>query len=148
AAAERVVPVRAELEGQLDQLARRLARGLRRQLEERRRRLDFLGRSRVLRSPRFLLVDRAQRLDELGERLERALGGLLGRRRERLAAVGARLEALSPLAVLARGYAIVRRERDGAVLRAAGDVAAGETVEAVLARGRIHARVERAEAPR
>ncbi|MBX5465152.1 MAG: exodeoxyribonuclease VII large subunit [Clostridia bacterium] len=142
AAAERVVPVRAELEAQLEELARRLARGLRRQLEERRRRVDFLGRSRVLRSPRFLLVDRAQRLDELGERLERALERLLRRRGDRLAALGARLEALSPLSVLGRGYAILRRERDGAVLRDAGEVATGERVEAVLARGRLRARVE------
>ncbi|MDI3317440.1 MAG: exodeoxyribonuclease VII large subunit [Bacillota bacterium] len=145
AAAEQVVPSRAQLEAHLEQLSQRLVRGLRRRLDERRKRLDFLGRSRVLRSPRYLLVDRAQRLDELGERLDRALAGLLRHRRERVVSAGARLEALNPLAVLARGYAIVRRERDGAVLRAAAGVEAGEAVEAVLHRGRLHARVERVE---
>ncbi|NMC70732.1 MAG: hypothetical protein GYA57_11785, partial [Myxococcales bacterium] len=64
--------------------------------------------------------------------------------RARLGAASARLEALSPLAVLARGYALARTA-DGAVLTDAARVAPGDAVEIALARGRVDCEVRRTD---
>jgi exodeoxyribonuclease VII large subunit len=56
-----------------------------------------------------------------------------------------RLDALSPLAVLGRGYALARRESDGRIVRAAGDVSLGDRLELRLASGQIGAEVTRVE---
>jgi len=80
------------------------------------------------------------RLVRSRERLVAAPALLLERRRTTLDRSAARLQALSPHATLARGYAIVRD--GGGVLRDAGAVAAGDVVEVTLARGGFGARVE------
>jgi exodeoxyribonuclease VII large subunit len=66
----------------------------------------------------------------------------LHRARERLAPLVRTLHAVSPLATLDRGYAIVSRE-GGDILRNAEDAAPGTIIEARLAAGRIRAKVER-----
>ncbi len=118
------------------------------------------------RAARHCLRERAQRRDELGRRLVHAGRGLsrflrpraeAARERlyrappERLAAVAARLRgqmgrlhALSPLAVLGRGYAIARRE-DGGILRRAGEARVGEPVRIQLGEGALRTRVEAVE---
>ncbi len=62
----------------------------------------------------------------------------------RLAEAVGRLEALSPLGVVARGYGLVRRAADGAIVRDASQVALGDELDLTLARAEIRARVERA----
>jgi exodeoxyribonuclease VII large subunit len=57
----------------------------------------------------------------------------------------ARVRALSPLATLERGYAVVQRG-DGVVVRSAGDVAAGDALDIRVANGRLAAQVVRPEA--
>jgi len=64
--------------------------------------------------------------------------------RERLATAGGRLEALSPLRVLERGYSITREPETRQVVRAAGQVQPGQLVETLLHTGRIVSRVEKA----
>lgn len=117
AAARLVVPDLDELRGGLDRARDRLAAGSMRLLERDRARL---GRAR--------------------ERLHVAPSLFLERRRAALDRSSARLGALSPLATLARGYAIVRA--GGGIVRDAGTVAAGGLVEIQLARGSLGARVE------
>jgi exodeoxyribonuclease VII large subunit len=90
---------------------------------------------RHLRDPRHVLAGWRLRVDELGERSQRALATALRLSRERLRGAGERLNALSPLAVLQRGYSITRREADGAVVRAAGAVSPGSAVRLTFARG-------------
>lgn len=65
-----------------------------------------------------------------------AVRGMLDRQRGELGRVGAQIAALSPLAVLDRGYAVARRE-DGSVVRAAAEVRAGERLMLRLARGTL-----------
>jgi len=71
------------------------------------------------------------------QRLEAAIGKVLQQRQRRLAVACRSLDTVSPLATLGRGYAIVTRERDNRILRAAAEVRPGERVETRLARGRL-----------
>jgi len=63
----------------------------------------------------------------------------------RVVAAGERLHALSPLAVLERGYAIARRVPDGRVVRAATEVVPGDELDLVFRVGAARVRVERTE---
>ena len=97
-------------------------------------------RTRLGLAVRGLVGRDAARLARLGDRLRRAPRLLVERRRSALDHTGARLQALSPLATLNRGYAIVRAH--GEALREAAAVSPGERLEIELARGGIGARVE------
>jgi exodeoxyribonuclease VII large subunit len=105
---------------------------LRAALEATHRRLGHAVRS--------LLERDAQRLGRLGDRLYRSPRLLLERRRAALDHAGARLQALSPLATLARGYAIVRSGGDA--LRESSGVTPGDRLDIELASGGLGARVE------
>ena len=83
---------------------------------------------------------REQRLTALGDRLRASPALLLERRRNSLDHLGARLQGLSPLATLARGYAIVRS--GGEALRDAAGVSPGDRLEVELASGSLGATVE------
>ena len=72
------------------------------------------------------------------------MGRRISNERQRTESFARSLDALSPLKVLGRGYSITRRLDTGAVIRAAADVAAGESVETILASGRLISRVEAA----
>jgi len=117
AAGALVVPDRIELASTLEACRRRLELGV-----------------------RALVAQDAARLGRLGERLRAAPRLLLERRRSGLDHAGARLQALSPLATLGRGYAIVRAH--GEVVRDAAVLSPGDRLEVELASGGAGARVE------
>jgi len=117
AAARLVVPDLDELRGWLGRARQRLGDGATRAFD----------RDRV-------------RLERSRERLVAAPGLLVERRRAGLDRTGVRLQALSPRATLARGYAIVRSE--GAVLRDTGAVEIGTPIDVELGAGGLAARVE------
>jgi exodeoxyribonuclease VII large subunit len=92
-------------------------------------------------------VRHQQRLaGQLGGRLERAVRGETTRRHRAVEAMAARLDGLSPLACLARGYAIVALP-SGTVLTRADGVRVGERVTVRLHEGRLGCRVEEIQAP-
>ncbi len=140
-AAERVVPDRAEVLGWLGELEGRLRTLLLRGVQSARERLADLADRRFFRAPLDRLREEERRLYERGERLARAARQWLAARRERLGSLAGRLEALSPLNVLARGYSVTRNEI-GAVVRDAEQVRPGERVVVRLQRGRVVGRVE------
>ena len=128
--------------GRLEELRLRIGRAMRQlhsgraaQLRECRSRL-WLG------SPMALVRMLTARQDALAARLATAGLGALRGARERLLPLVRTLNAVSPLATLDRGYAIVMDEH-GKILRDAADAADGEIIEARLAAGRIRARVQR-----
>ncbi len=139
AAAMLVVPDRRELAAHLDREGARLAAGLRSYLRRRAAQVDALaGR---LRDPRESLALQKRRVDDLADRSERALHGLLRLARQHLRGAGERLQALSPLACLERGYAIARRA-DGRVVRAAHEVAPNDRLTLQFREGTARVRVE------
>jgi exodeoxyribonuclease VII large subunit len=83
-----------------------------------------------------------QKLDENSLRLRRAMEQRLERSRGQLAAQTARLEALSPLNVLSRGYSLTCREVDQALVRTSEQVRPGDRLVTRVHRGRIISRVE------
>jgi exodeoxyribonuclease VII large subunit len=132
-AAERAVPVEADLVALLGALSRRMERALRTRLEHLRRRLDLLHRSRGLNRPLERVRLGQQRLDELAARLTQAPRLLVARLRERLGRAGARLEALDPRRVLERGYSMTLK--DGAVVRSVAALRPGDRVTTWLSDG-------------
>lgn len=93
--------------------------------------------------PRFALIREEQRLEALGQRFVQAGVQNLRQKEERFLQALALLRAVSPLATLGRGYAIVRREEGGReILRSATQARVGERVEVLLGVGRLFCRVE------
>jgi exodeoxyribonuclease VII large subunit len=104
--------------------------------------LDALdeAESRMIAVLDRLVPDLAQRVDDLLDRAIAAMRGTLAQERELLAVSTAHLDALSPLATLARGYAVARR--DGRALRSVDGAAPGDDIEVVLRDGAIDATVK------
>jgi exodeoxyribonuclease VII large subunit len=141
AAAELASPDRLEWLRQVHLLAERLERAARNDLNCRRQRLDELTRRLARLQPRRRLQNDAQRLDELDQRLRQAMRQRLQVASQRVRSLSGYLHALSPLATLDRGYAIVRRPADGAILCRAAAARVGDTVEALLSQGRLYCQI-------
>jgi exodeoxyribonuclease VII large subunit len=140
AAAALVVPDRWDVADRLVRLGSALFAACRSQLRRDRTRLEAV--TARLRDPRETLRAQRLRIDELSERARRAIEASLRLSREKLRGEGERLNALSPLRVLERGYSITRRLEDGHVVRAASEVSLDEQVHITLRAGSVRARVE------
>jgi exodeoxyribonuclease VII large subunit len=135
AAAELVSPDVADLRGAVallrealdDAVLRRVA-GAADELEGLRRQLSYLSPEARVRRDR-------QTLDELLRRSQAALAHDARLKQARLEGLTAQLAALSPLATLARGYAVARRADDGLVVTSPAQVAAGDTIEITVRDG-------------
>ncbi|MGC1520047.1 MAG: exodeoxyribonuclease VII large subunit [Steroidobacteraceae bacterium] len=125
----------------LDELEQSLLRALRRRLQEHRERLRWLTGRAALASPSARLKQQGLRLENWDHRLNRAMLQAIVSRRDKLLPLIRTLNAVSPLATLDRGYAIVSVE-GGAILRNAADAKLGTLIDARLAQGRLRARVE------
>ena len=123
-------------------LQRRLTTVLREQDQRRRMRLERLHARLLARHPRNRLPLLQRRLAEQDQRLRRAITQLLERRQTQLRHDGRALHAVSPLATLERGYAIVF-DADGKVVRSAANVGAGTPLRARLADGELSLRVSK-----
>lgn len=126
----------------LDALAARLQRALSQRLAQARHRLDHQTARLLRHDPTPRLERFARGYPGLEARLAAALGRLLESRRRQCAAATLRLEALSPLATLARGYAIAYRPATGHILRSAAEARPGDTLELRLGQGVLAVRVE------
>ncbi len=141
-AAELVVPDREELLGRLDVDRRRLAAALKARLKQARSRLDAMAAGRVFRRPLERVHDLARRVDELQLRAARAMRNCVVRARDRLAGLSGKLESLSPLAVLRRGYSLTQCTDDGQLITDPDDVSTGQQITTRLAHGGLVSRVE------
>jgi exodeoxyribonuclease VII large subunit len=152
-AAELVLPKLDDLETNLDELRRRLQDGLRGELEETRLRLDGLRNSHALRDPLDRVRQAQQRLDDLAARLPATLSARLALARTSLTGTAGRLESLSPLRVLARGYSVTYIAADdrategrpavaARIARSVKDVRPGDRLRTRLADGDVRSRAE------
>ncbi len=128
AAAELSVPDQAELRERISAWVRHLKQSMDRRLNQARRALDQQQRALQRLSPQARVASHRQQVDDLTRRATRALSHSLKLHRSALDGLEARLDALSPLATLERGYAIVRRADSGAVVRSLAQVQAGDAL--------------------
>ena len=108
---------------------------------EKRLLLDYQS-GRLAHGLRHAAAGRRERLSALSAALPGSGAGMVAKRRERLNTLAAALDAMSPLKVLGRGYAIARRE-DGKAVTSTEDVAPGGKLELTLADGSVDCRVEK-----
>jgi exodeoxyribonuclease VII large subunit len=106
-----------------------------------RHRLEDLANSRALRFPLERIRNHEQRMDEWSDRLTRIMKQRMERSHERIQAYAARLETLSPLNVLGRGYSLTRKE-NREIVRDASQVRPGDRLLTLVGAGRITSRVE------
>jgi exodeoxyribonuclease VII large subunit len=139
-AAELVVPERRALLATLAKDASRLRRCAVHLLSRAGDRYGALAQRLARAHPGNRLQQQAQRLDELDLRMRRALENVLARTEHRLLLARRGLDAISPLATLERGYAIVTGP-DGRALQAAAEARVGDAIEARLKRGVLSATV-------
>lgn len=143
AAAELVVPVKYEMERYLQNLYGRMRRAMAEDVGRYQKRLETCLKSRVMRNPvDSICGTRQQALDLTARRLIRSMEHFLEQGSGRLAVAAGRLQALSPLATLSRGYSICMRPEKKGIVRNAGDVAVGDSIEVELHRGRLKCMVE------
>jgi exodeoxyribonuclease VII large subunit len=141
-AAERVIPSAEEWRQRLGQFASRLATLVNGQLRHWRMRLVHLASRPVMARPMDRILERAERLDQLDERLQRGLRSQLDRFRERTQSAFLRLEGLSPLSVLARGYSVTIHAESGKTVRDADALRSGDRLTTRLSKGVISSIVE------
>ncbi len=145
-AAEMVVPDQRELISDLQVMSKRLRRAVIGRVQRAADRLAAVADRRTLRQPQVLLEPWQQRLDEATVVLTRELGDLVSGLGRRLEKTGTALTALSPAAVLKRGYAICQRGRDGAVVKSVAAVQRSEPVRVTVTDGNIFADVTKVSA--
>ena len=142
-AAELAVPDQQQERQRLEGLTFRLRQAMEVQLDRDRKELRRLEQSRVLRNPVAVVDDQRIRLDGVQRRLAMALERTLRRGRVELAGLAGRVDAMSPLKVLSRGYAIAKAE--GRAVTTVEQVQPGQAMDVLVADGVYHCRVEEKE---
>ena len=131
--AELAVRDSAALQSALRQLQVRMEQAQIQSINRLRQRLDTLSKSRVMRQPDAYLQQQELHLEMLRQRLEHSGEVVLARNRQRFERTAAKLDALSPLKVLGRGYAMITRE--DSVIRETAQLAPGDAITVSLSDG-------------
>ena len=139
-AAELAVPDQEVLYQMLDSMSSAMATALKRQLTAARRHYQLLSAHPALQSPENYLIQRRKSLEMLTNRLASAQLQLISGRKQRYIAMTAKLDAMSPLKVLTRGYAMVQGG-EGEVLRSVDQVQPGDKIKISVSDGEIEAAV-------
>lgn len=142
--AELAVPDQAEVRRRLSQLRHRLAAAMQSRVAEGQKDLERLRQSRVLRSMKVPIEDRRLLLDLQQRKLAAALQSDLRDRRAALSRLTAGLDAMSPLKVLGRGYAVARS--GGRVVTSIEQAETGEPLDIMVSDGVIRCEVKEREA--
>ena len=141
AAAELVVQNAEGVAEHISQLQKRLFQSITLFYERAKSRVELAVNSRVLKHPETLTQEKEQLLDDLMMRLENAFEKQCVKTQNRLELLTHKLNALSPFAVLGRGYSITR-DKDGNVISKVGQVAPTDTIYIQVKDGMIHAEVK------
>ena len=121
----------------LDELEQRLHKTIRHSLQQAQQQLTLNQQKLKHFQPTDKINRHHQQLDYFQQRLQRAMQLKLANLKQQQAAIGQTLHAVSPLATLDRGYAIVQQQETGKVIKSAAEVIEGELLKLRLARGEI-----------
>lgn len=135
-AAELAVPDWREIRESLEGFDIRARQAVRKRLQTLSQRLDSLKNRRVFQDPTSGIGDRRLRLDHIRDRLTAAEERRISSDKQRFIKLGASLDAMSPLRVLSRGYAVAVNDR-GETIKSVHQVSIGERLELRVSDGRI-----------
>lgn len=139
-AAEIAVPDQDALRQNLDSISAAMATALNRQMKAARQHLTILSQSPALCSPVGYINQREQVLSVLKNRLITAQSNNISRKNQRYVSAVSKLDAMSPLKVLTRGYSMAQNSR-GEVIRSVSQVDLGERIQIALSDGTLSATV-------
>lgn len=139
-AAELAVPDQDALRQNLDGMAVAMSSLLLRQLRHSRRQLNMLAQSPSLTSPDQYLIQRRKTLELLNGRVCTAQNRVLQQHKQRFIAATAKLDAMSPLKVLTRGYAMVQDDNN-TVIRSVSQTQIGENLHVSVSDGMLTATI-------
>ncbi len=143
-AAELAVPDADSLHQYLDSLLNQMSVSVSRQLKAAKNHLRTLSDSPALQSPGYNIHQRRERLMHINTLLLASQQQQLNKKHNRFASLTAALDAMSPLKVLTRGYAMVQTS-DGSIVRSVQHTAPGETIQISVSNGKLTATVDNAE---
>ncbi len=144
AAAELAVPILSDLQFQVDQFRARLAGALESQIERKRQRLEGIANKGPLKDPFWRIDQNRQRLDALHMRLQEGMTRFVDDKNGILNLLAAKLNLLSPLTILGRGYSLVYNE-EGHLLRSVENVELLQQICVQLNEGRLRCQVTEKE---
>ena len=140
-AAELAVPDQDALRQTLDSASAAMSVALNRQLKSAKEHLRVLSDRPVLQNPYEYLQQKGNSLEQLQSRMRSAQNQLNGKQKQFFLSLTAKLDALSPLKVLSRGYSIVE-SANGAVVRSVKQIAENEMISVTLSDGNLTAEVK------
>jgi exodeoxyribonuclease VII large subunit len=141
-AAERIVPSSADVAAMVGMYSDRLRRTLQLQVANYRQRLDALDSRPALSRPLDAVHNLSRAVDDLSTRLHTAMRIYCRDQQGRLTAVSGKLNSLSPLAVLGRGYSITQDGKTGRLIIESAQLKVGQLIRTRLAVGSLLSRVE------
>jgi exodeoxyribonuclease VII large subunit len=133
----------AETWMRLDEIYSRLLRLIDVTLSQGKRRLSTEGRGLLLHSPLNIMTSMRQRVDFQKRSLGQGINRRLREKQMGLALLEKRIEDLSPLSILKRGYSITRKLPGKTLLKAAAGAQKGDQVQVLLAEGELECQVEK-----
>lgn len=144
-AAQLAVPDMNILYRDLQVVKERLQKALERYITRKWQELDYLKGKRIWSDPGSVILDRQRYLADLRGRFVRACTAVLTAKAYRLGSAARQLDALGPVKVLRRGYALVRKLEAGKIVKNVEEVYIGETLEVILGQGLMRVTVEEKE---
>ena len=143
-AAELAVPDRQALLRRLAGYQERVYYTMESKLKNITLRVDYLKNARVLRQPDFIFANKMEYTDKLNERLKQLLTSKVETKKNSLGALAGKLEALSPLGVLARGYTVTSDEKNN-LLKSVDELQIGDTIKTKFINGNVYSCVNKVE---
>jgi exodeoxyribonuclease VII large subunit len=141
-AAERVVPAAEEISGRMRAFQRRLWHAAHRRVMLLRARYDGVANQRPFRRPFELIHERSRQLDELSLHAAASVRRMLREHAGELATIAGKIDSLSPLAVLARGYTITQDAKSRVAVRSAAQLRVGQSIVTRFSDGEATSKVE------
>jgi exodeoxyribonuclease VII large subunit len=145
AAAELVIPRKEDLTGLIDTSVTRLKNAVLARLKILAEKLATLKDSYILRQPLNLITQNEQRIDDLKKDIAIRIDHIVKMRGENFNLLAHKLEALSPLAILNRGYSITALLPEGTIVKDASALKRGDSVETRLGKGKFTSKVDSIE---
>ncbi len=134
-AAELAVPDKREIENNLHSLKLRMQQNAFKAIEYHRKQLEGIERNILFRTPMENINQYRQTVDEIKRDMRTEISHLVALHKKSLQALTGKLDALSPLAIIERGYSICSRLPEGEIVRSVKDISVGDALKILLSDG-------------